>query len=136
MVSAVVAFLIGRVVGRDGLQRLAPPRLARLCRRLTRRGVLAVAVIRLLPVAPFTVVNMVLGAARITLRHFAMGTAIGLMPGFLALSIFADRLNQALRRPDVLNLLILGLVAVTLIFGGTWLMRRVQRGVSRGVRRD
>jgi len=136
MVSAVVSFLIGRAVGRDGLQRLAPPRLARLGRRLTHRGVLAVAVIRFLPVAPFTVVNMVLGAARITLRHFAMGTAIGLMPGFLALSVFGDRLSQTLHRPNVLNLLILGLVTATLIFGGMWLVRRVQHGVSRGVGRD
>src|SRR2546429_3532203 len=52
MVSAVVAFLIGRAVGRDGLQRLAPPRLARLGRRLPPRGVLAVGGVPLLPPPP------------------------------------------------------------------------------------
>ena len=40
MMRAVVAFLIGRAVGRDGLQRLVTPRLARLSRGLVRRGVL------------------------------------------------------------------------------------------------
>jgi uncharacterized membrane protein YdjX (TVP38/TMEM64 family) len=135
-VSAVAAFLIGRTIGRDSLQRLSTPRLERLCRRLARRGVLAVAAIRLLPIAPFTMVNLVLGAARIKPRHFTIGTAIGLAPGLLALSIFGDRLGQAIRRPDTLNFLILGLVAVAVILGGVWLVRRVQRGVARGVGRD
>jgi uncharacterized membrane protein YdjX (TVP38/TMEM64 family) len=136
LVSAVVAFLIGRAVGRDGLQGLSTPRLERLCRRLARRGVLAVAVIRLLPVAPFTMVNLILGAARIKLWHFAVGTAVGLTPGILALSIFGDRLGQAIRRPDTHNFLILGLVAIVVILGSAWLVRRVQRRVSRGVGRD
>jgi phospholipase D1/2 len=136
LVSAVAAFLIGRTIGRDGLQGLSTPRLERLCRRLARRGVLAVAAIRLLPIAPFTMVNLVLGAARIKPRHFTIGTAIGLTPGLLALSIFGDRLGQAIRRPDTLNFLSLGLVAIAVILGGVWLVRRVQRGVSRGVERD
>jgi uncharacterized membrane protein YdjX (TVP38/TMEM64 family) len=136
MVSAVVAFLIGRAVGRDGLRKLATPRLTRLSRGLARRGVFTVVAIRLLPVAPFTVVNMVLGAARIKLRHFTIGTAIGLAPGCVALTIFGDRLSQALRRPDVLNWLILGLVAATLILGGRWLVQRIQRGSSRAVGGD
>jgi phospholipase D1/2 len=136
LVSAVVAFLVGRAIGGSGLQRLSTPRLDRLCRRLARRGVLAVAAIRLLPVAPYTMVNLVLGAARIKLWHFVIGTAVGLTPGLLALSIFGDRLGQALRRPDTLNFLSLCLVAVVVILGGVWLVRRVQRGVSRGVGRD
>jgi phospholipase D1/2 len=136
MVSAVVAFLLGRAVGRDGLQRLAPPRLARLCHGLARRGVLTVAAIRFLPVAPFTVVNMVLGAARIKLRHFTIGTAIGLAPGCVALTIFGDRLSQALRRPDVLNWLILGVVAAALSLGGRWLVQRIQRRAAHGAGGD
>jgi uncharacterized membrane protein YdjX (TVP38/TMEM64 family) len=136
MVSAVVAFLIGRAVGRDGLQRLATPRLARLSRGLARRGVLTVAAIRFLPVAPFTIVNMVLGAARIKLRHFTIGTAIGLAPGCVALTIFGDRLSQALRRPDVLNWLILGVVAAALILGGRCLVRRIQRRSAQGAGGD
>jgi uncharacterized membrane protein YdjX (TVP38/TMEM64 family) len=131
LVSAVGAFLIGRAVGSDGLQRLAPSRLTRMCQRLARRGVLAVVAIRFLPVAPFTIVNLILGAARIKLWHFVIGTAIGLTPGFLALSIFGDRLSETLHRPRLLNFLILGLVATVLILGGAWLVQRVQRGLSR-----
>jgi uncharacterized membrane protein YdjX (TVP38/TMEM64 family) len=136
LVSAVGAFFIGRAVGLDSLQKFSTPRIERLCQRLARRGVLAVMAIRLLPVAPFTMVNMVLGAARIKLWHFVLGTAIGLTPGFLALSIFGARLSQVLRRPDVFNFLLLGLVAAALILGGAWLVRWIQRGVSREVGGD
>jgi phospholipase D1/2 len=136
LVAAVMAFLIGRAIGRDGLHWLSTPRLERLCQRLARRGVLAVAVIRFLPLAPFTVVNVVLGAAQIKLHHFTVGTALGLAPGFLALSIFGDQLGQAFRRPDLDNLLLLGLTAVVLICTGLWLGRRIQRNVSRGGAHD
>jgi phospholipase D1/2 len=134
--SAVGSFLIGRAVGRDGLQRLATPLLGRLSQRPARRGVLAVVAIRFLPVAPFTMVNMVLGASRIKLWHFMVGTAIGLTPGFLALSLFGDRLSQTLHRPDVFNFFLLTLMAAGLSLGGAWLVRRVQRGVSRGAEGD
>jgi phosphatidylserine/phosphatidylglycerophosphate/cardiolipin synthase-like enzyme/uncharacterized membrane protein YdjX (TVP38/TMEM64 family) len=134
--SAVGAFLIGRAVGHDGLHRLTPLLLERLYQRLARRGVFAVVAIRFLPVAPFTMVNIVLGAARIKFWHFVVGTAIGLTPGFLALSLFGARLSQTLRRPDILNFLLLGLMAAGLIFGGVWLVRRVQRGVSHGAAGD
>ena len=73
---------------------------------------------------------------RIKLRHFTIGTAIGLAPGCVALTIFGDRLSQALRRPDVLNWLILGVVAAALILGGRWLVRRIQRRSSHGVGGD
>jgi phospholipase D1/2 len=79
---------------------------------------------------------MVLGAAPIKLWHFTIGTAIGLAPGCVALTIFGDRLSQALRRPDVLNFLILGLVAAALSLGGAWLVRRVQRRSSCGAGDD
>jgi phospholipase D1/2 len=82
------------------------------------------------------VVNMVLGAARIRLRHFTIGTAIGLAPGCVALTIFGDRLSQAFRRPDVLNWLILGLVAAARSLGGTWLVRRIQYRSTRGAGGD
>jgi uncharacterized membrane protein YdjX (TVP38/TMEM64 family) len=134
--SAMAAFCIGRSIGHDGLKRLATPQIERLCRRLARRGVLAVAAIRLLPIAPFTMVNLVLGAARIKPRHFTIGTAIGLTPGLLALSIFGDRLGQVFRRPDALNFLSLGLVGMAVILGGVWLVRRVQHKVSGGGGRD
>lgn len=135
LAGAVAAFLLGRRLGRDGLQSLTTPRLERLCRGLARRGVLAVTAIRFLPVAPFALVNLILGAARIKLWHFTLGTALGLLPGFSALAIFGDRLSATLQRPIGRNVILLGLVAIALIVSGTWLVRRVQQSFYRGAQR-
>ncbi|MGE3539760.1 MAG: VTT domain-containing protein [Candidatus Tectimicrobiota bacterium] len=136
LLSAVGAFLIGRALGGEWVQRLGTPRLTRLGQRLARRGLLAVVAIRLLPVAPFTLVNLTLGATGVTLRHFVLGTVIGLIPGFLTLSLFGDRLSQTLHRPHVSNLVLLGLLAMLLLLGGAWGVRWVQRSLDHGTERE
>ena len=46
------------------------------------------AVVRNLPVAPFTIVNMVAGASHIKLGDFLLGTALGMAPGIVAIMVF------------------------------------------------
>ena len=65
MASALVTYLIGRRLGAELLRNLLGPRINRISRGIARRGVLAVAAIRLVPVAPFTLVNLVAGASRV-----------------------------------------------------------------------
>ena len=67
-IGAAASYGLGHVLGREALERLAGPRVNLLSRRLASRGVLAVIVIRLVPIAPFAVINMVAGASHIRLR--------------------------------------------------------------------
>ncbi|HEX6008199.1 MAG TPA: VTT domain-containing protein, partial [Burkholderiales bacterium] len=99
--SAVVTYGIGRRLGRDTVRRLAGSRLNRISQQLARRGILAVALVRMLPLAPYTVVNIVAGASHISLRDFLIGTAIGMLPGILATVVFVDRIVEAMRNPGV-----------------------------------
>jgi uncharacterized membrane protein YdjX (TVP38/TMEM64 family) len=99
LVSAWSTYAIGGALGRDTVRRLSGSRLNQLRRRLADRGVLTVAAVRMLPIAPFTVVNMVAGASHIRLRDFLLGTAIGLAPGKLMLALFVDGVMSALRDP-------------------------------------
>ena len=57
MAAAAANYGIGRWLGRDAVRRLAGARANRLSEHIGRRGVLAMVVLRLLPIAPFTVVN-------------------------------------------------------------------------------
>ena len=50
-----------------------------------KRGLLAVVTFRLLPVAPFTLVNLAAGASGIRFADFLVGTVIGLLPGLVLL---------------------------------------------------
>ena len=98
--SGAVTFGIGRLLEQRVLRKIAGKRLAELARRLRRRGLLAVLLVRLLPVAPYTVVNLVAGASRIRWRDFLLGTALGLAPGLILMSTFVDRAIAAIVSPN------------------------------------
>ena len=78
---------------------------------LRQRGLVAMTALRLVPLAPFAVEGVIAGAIRITLRDFMLGTALGMLPGTLAATVFGDQLEAALRDPADVNLwLIAGVV--------------------------
>jgi uncharacterized membrane protein YdjX (TVP38/TMEM64 family) len=86
---ALVGHAIGARLGAEGLERLAPRRVAQLRALADRRGVLAIAAMRLVPLGPFMVVNAAAGAARLRRRDFVAGTVLGLMPGLVGVVLFA-----------------------------------------------
>ncbi len=104
LLGAAATFWIGRALGRGTVRRLAGKRLNALTRLLRRRGVLAVITVRVLPVAPFTVVNLVAGAAQVSPRDFFLGTALGMAPGIAAIAIFSERLSAVVFEPSLANL--------------------------------
>lgn len=90
--GGAISFAVGAHLGREGVQRLAGARITRISQRLAARGVLSVFIIRLLPIAPFAIVNMVAGTSHIRFRDFVLGTFLGLMPGTLLAILLIDRL--------------------------------------------
>jgi phospholipase D1/2 len=68
---------------------------------ITKRGWPAVFVVRVLPVAPFTVINTIAGASRIPLRTFLIGTALGMAPGIAGIAFFTDRVIAAIAHPSL-----------------------------------
>ena len=99
MLSAALTFAIGRKLGRETVRTLAGQRVNDLSRRLAKRGLLAVAFVRMLPIAPFSVVNVVAGASHIRWSDFLLGTVIGLLPGVTTMTFFVDRAIAAIRDP-------------------------------------
>jgi phospholipase D1/2 len=120
--SAMVTFGIGRLVGRQLVERCSD-RLHRLSRNLATKGVLAVVAVRVIPVAPFTVINMIAGATHIRAKDFLWGTVLGELPGLLAIAIFVDQITTTLRAPGPESYLVLAGSALVLI-GAVWALRR------------
>ena len=100
LLAAAVTFAIGRALGRDWVRRLATRRVMAFNRRLNRHGLLAMTVLRLFPVAPFTVVNLIAGASDIRARDYMLGSLIGMSPGIILMTLFGDRLGAWLRQPE------------------------------------
>jgi len=110
-------FGLGRWLGRGLVRRVAGRRLNQVSRRIGRRGALAVAAVRLAPVAPFTLVNLVAGASHVRLRDFLLGTLLGVAPGILGVVVLESSLERLVRHPSLepalaVVLVIVGLVAL------------------------
>ncbi|MFZ4285172.1 TVP38/TMEM64 family protein [Variovorax sp. HJSM1_2] len=130
MIGAGASYGVGRALGREVVERLGGPRVNAVSQRLAQQGLWAVIAVRVVPVAPFAIINMVAGATRISLRDMLLGTALGMTPGTVIMALFVDQIVEAMRRPSSTTLVIL-LLTVLLIGGGVvgfryWLRRNRQ----------
>jgi phosphatidylserine/phosphatidylglycerophosphate/cardiolipin synthase-like enzyme/uncharacterized membrane protein YdjX (TVP38/TMEM64 family) len=125
--SASLGWLLGKVLWRDTVRRLAGDRLNEVSRRLSKHGLVAMIAVRIVPIAPFTVVSLVAGSSRVSLRNFALGTFVGVLPGVALLSFASDRVVAAMRSPDAGAILVAAL-GVGLLLAAFAFMTRVLRG--------
>lgn len=125
VLGTAAGYTAGRLLGRDAVQRFGGRRLNRLSQRVGQHGVLAMVALRLVPVAPFTLVNLVVGASRIRLRDCLLGTAIGMSPGIIVSASLVDRIAAVAHNPGAATFALLGLVL--LLPAGLWLFLRRRR---------
>ena len=89
MASATLTFGIGHFLGGRWVARIGSDRVQRTIDFLNRHGVFASALIRVVPSAPFVVVNAAAGAAHIALWKFWLGTGIGIIPKILLVAVLS-----------------------------------------------
>jgi uncharacterized membrane protein YdjX (TVP38/TMEM64 family) len=130
--SSIVTYYIGRRMRRDTVRRLAGPRLDRMIQVLKKHGLLAMTLLRLVPLAPFAVESIVAGAIHMRVWHVALGTAIGLLPGTLATTIFGEAIETALTGAGDVNWWLVG-TAVGLLAGGIMAVKRWFTKMSRRI---
>ena len=124
LLSALVTYGAGRALRRDTVRRLAGVRLNAITRRLGRKGVLAIAILRLLPVGHYSIVSAVAGASRIRLRDFLLGTAIGVAPLIVLVFSFVDRARAAFLDPQPVTYAALAAVTGIIAVGAVFVWRR------------
>ncbi|MFC7333748.1 TVP38/TMEM64 family protein [Rhodocista pekingensis] len=79
--GAVGIFLVARTALGDGLRRRAGPWLGRLEDGFRENAVSYMLVLRLVPLFPFFLVNLVPAFLGVRLRDYAVGTVVGILPG-------------------------------------------------------
>jgi len=133
VVSAVVMFFLGHLLGSSGLRNLGGPRVKTVDEKLANAGLVGVVLLRLVPVAPYTFINLVAGVSSLPLGVFALGTLIGVTPALLANSLVGDSLFQILTNPsDEAKLYLAGgaVAWILLIVFSHWASRRYQAARS------
>ncbi len=123
LAAATVNYVLGRKLGKEMVRRLARGRLNQISKRFARRGFAAVLLLRLVPVAPYSVLNLALGASHISFRDYLIGTLLGMLPGIVTISVFGESVRQVLRHPDLQSIAFLVGVLVAVVVVETLIKR-------------
>jgi len=127
LANALTLYALGRLVMRDTVFQAFSSAVEKLRSVLSRSGILAVATIRMVPIAPFTLVNLAAGAIEVRLRDYMIGTLLGVLPGTVALTAFGRQLREIVAHPNLKNV---GLLVAAIL---TWIALSIalQRWASR-----
>jgi phospholipase D1/2 len=125
--SALALYAVGHTFMRATVNHAFGNQVAKLQSALEHRGIMAVATIRMVPIAPFTLVNLIAGSLGVRFRDYTLGTLIGVLPGTLALTAFGRQARHIIEHPTATN------VALLLVVIGAWigLSLALQRLVAR-----
>ena len=126
LLGAAASFVLGRRLGREAVERISGARVAALDAALAHRGLFAMLGVRLMPVVPFTLINYGAGLTAVRRRDYALGTALGIVPGtvaYVALGAFGLDLG-----PEFwIAVSVLGVLALAGVAAGVLLRRRGSR---------
>ncbi|MET0283914.1 MAG: VTT domain-containing protein [Polyangiales bacterium] len=125
--AAMLTYWIGRLLGSEILRYVRGPKIERFQRELQTRAFRASIAARFVPVGSFAMLNMLAGSLHVPFGWYVLGNMVGILPGVLVLTLFADQLAAALKHTDLTRLIAIG--AGLLAIGVVWFLwrRRVRR---------
>ena len=127
VMGAVGAYLLARALGRDAVRYLLGSRIDALDRVIASHGFITLLRLRLIPVVPFNALNFGAGLAGVRASDFLAATAIGIVPGTVVFTYFADSVLtgiQGARQDALFHAAIAGALLILLTFAGRWRARR------------
>jgi phospholipase D1/2 len=127
LLNASAIYFAGAKLIRDWAERWFGEPIGRVRQALQSRGVLAVAMIRMVPIAPFSLVNVAAGTIGIPFRDYLFGTFLGLAPGTVLICVFGSELKDLMRDPSPTRVIAVVAVAAAWIL----LSLGIQRVISR-----
>ena len=130
LLGAAATYALGYFLGSDFIRKLTGPKWESVEHKITESGILAVATLRLLPIAPFTVVNVIAGAFQVPVREYTIGSLLGLAPGIIVINLFAHQFERAIRNPGIGSFAVVALLFAISIWGAMSLRRRVAHSRS------
>jgi phospholipase D1/2 len=133
VISGIIGFFIGRTLGAKSLRALIGDAAGKISGYANKGGVLGLTILRMVPVAPYTVVNLALGMMGVSLATFVIATFLGMLPGTLVSIFLGHSIVDLWQHPDLGKFLTVGggLVAwICIIALSHFLARRWQKRVK------
>ena len=126
LVSGAVTYLAGRFSSAATVKRFGGATGGRFTRFMGKNGFLASLLVRFVPTAPFIVVNMAFGAARVGFWAFIGGLALGVLPKTAIVAFAGDGIMDALEG-RLGSAALMGAGAIALWFLSVLAVRRLLR---------
>ncbi|MEM9907583.1 MAG: TVP38/TMEM64 family protein [Cyanobacteria bacterium P01_D01_bin.44] len=106
--GAIAAFWLARYLLHDWFKRRfdRSRRLREFNQMMHHQGLSCVMAIRFAPISPFNLVNFLLGLTSVPLRHYALGTLVGIIPGTLIYTWLGVTGRDALHGESLLPLIL------------------------------
>ena len=124
MIGASLGFWIGRVSGGTLVKRYGGKMVHRASELLGRRGIMASAIVRLVPSGPAIMVNMIAGASHMRFWQFVVGTGLGSIPKMALFAFVGGHLGTFLRGRDPVELVLAVAALIGSVVLGMWLRAR------------
>src|SRR5262245_52841129 len=109
--AALLHWLGARLIGARARTALGAT-IQRVDEALADRGIVTIAAIRMVPLAPFSLVNLAAGAVGVSFRDYMLGTMLGIAPGTILVCLFGRQVRQFWQHPSAHGI---GLVVVVII---------------------
>lgn len=123
IVSGAATYFTGRLTSAQTQKRFGGATGGRFTRFMGKNGFLASLIVRFVPTAPFVVVNMAFGAARVNFWTFIAGLAIGSLPKTILVAFAGDSILDALEG-EFLAALVMAVLAVAVWLAIVVIVRR------------
>ncbi|MCY4321351.1 MAG: TVP38/TMEM64 family protein [Bdellovibrionaceae bacterium] len=92
--GAVFAFLISRFLMADFVEKKLSKKLIKINEGLKKDGVMYLFSLRIIPIFPYFMVNILLGVTSISLKKFTIGSFLGMLPGTFVYVNAGKQLNN------------------------------------------
>lgn len=114
--GACFAFLMSRYLFRDYFHRRFQAQFLRMNHRVKREGIPYLFILRMIPVSPYVVINIVMGLTEMRLWNFAWVTYLGMLPGTFLYVLAGKEIASITKISDILSWEIaLGLTALGVV---------------------
>lgn len=109
LISGAIGFLVGRKMGEKALHALIGDFAGKIAKYAKQGGVVGLTLLRMVPVAPYTVVNLALGMMMVPFGSYMLATFLGMLPGTVVSAYLGHSVVELWRNPDGKNLAFLGI---------------------------
>ena len=132
--GATVAFIFARLVFREWVENKFRSKIKSINKGFSRNSISYILFLRLVPLFPFFIVNLVSGVTQVRLSVYFFGTMIGIMPGSFIYANAGSNLARIetisdITSPEVLGaLVLLGLFSLIPILYQRYKLKNVEKG--------